>query len=301
MAKILCPTCNRPITISVASCACAEGHKFNVINNNIIDFLPNMAEESLKEEEEHWDNYALKGTARIANSYIKTKIFDDYDSLFYRFITDVWPDYSQKSVNVAEIGCGPGSAIRFLTGIDFASIDYVGIDVSLKAMLSAGNIYNPLKPNWSVKYIRSSANIRSFEDNSLDIVFSASALHHLQVNEVIEWVSKSLKPGGLFIMHEPSEINPFARLGRKFMKNFHTTGEKPLHPKRIKKISNEHNLDLIYEKGLHFLSGPMMYCVQILHLPSSLAVLSYSISKVIDRFIASPSWNYSFIQVYRRT
>lgn len=300
MTKILCPTCNRPITIGAASCACAEGHKFKIINNNIIDFLPDIAEKSLKEEERHWDNYALTGTTRIANSYIKSKIFHDYDSLFYRFITDVWPDCSQRSVSIAEIGCGPGSAIRFLTGIGFASIDYIGIDVSLKAMLKAGEIYNALKPNWSVKYIRSSANTRSFEDNSLDMVFSASALHHLQVNDVIEWVSKSLKPGGLFIMHEPSKMNPFARLGRKFMKDFHTTGEKPLLPQRIKKISNEHNLELIYEKGLHFLSGPMMYCVQILRLPSSLAGLSYSISKIIDRLIASPSWNYSFIQVYRR-
>jgi len=268
--------------------------------NNIIDFLPNIHDETLIEEEKHWDHYAKKGTANIEpNPYIKSKILRDYESLFYRFITNEWPDYSKKSISIAEIGCGYGSALRFLTGIKFANVDYIGIDISLQSMLMCENS-NPFKPNWNVRFVKASANNSLFKENTLDMVFSTSALHHLQVIDVIKWTSNSLKSGGLLIINEPSDVNPFAKLGRRFVKDFHTKGEKPLHPLKIKKIANEYNLQLKYEKGLHFLSGPLMYFVEILRLPAPLSVLAFFVSKFFDSLIISPSWNYSFVQVYRR-
>lgn len=299
MPEILCPACNQPITVNIKSCTCPAGHNYS-LRNNIVDFLPNTDDEILKEEVRHWDDYAMKGKASTeVNSYIKGKIYNDYDDIFYEFITNEWPDYDKKNICVADIGCGSGSAIRFLKNINFAGVDYVGIDVSLH-MLTSGDLYKALTPNWKVRYVRASANTGLFKESSLDMVFSASALHHLRANDVIKWVSKSLKCGGLFIMHEPTETNPFARLGRKMVKDFYTQGEKPLNPTKIRKIAHEHNLDLIYEKGLHFLTGPLMYLVQILRFPAPLSVLSYSVSKVIDRFVVSPFWNYSFVQVYRR-
>lgn len=300
MPDILCPCCNQAISIGTSWCTCDKGHKFP-IRDNIIDFLPNMDDEELKDEVKHWDHYAQEGKANIEpNEYIKSKIFKDYEVLYSRYITEEWPDYSRKHISIAEIGCGSGSALKLLLGIKFPNVDYVGIDVSLQTMLAHRDIDERSNPKWKVKFVRASANTGLFKDDSLDMVFSTSALHHLKVNDVIKWASKSLKRGGLFIMNEPSEVNPFARLGRKFIRDFHTKGERPLHPKKIKKIANEHNLHLRYEKGLHFLSGPMMYFVEILRLPVPFSILSYSVSKVFDRLIISPSWNYSFIQVYRR-
>jgi SAM-dependent methyltransferase len=298
LPELLCPICNEHIEIGVSLCVCARGHEFS-IRNNIIDFLPNIDDEVLLEEERHWDHYAIKGM--MANTYIKSKSIKDYDSLFYRCITAEWPDYSQKNICVVDIGCGSGSAIRFLVGINFAKVDYVGIDISLLSMLRCDEFsISALPPSWRVQFVRASANTSLFKHNSLDIVFSTSALHHLRVDEVIKWASNSLKHGGLFILNEPSEMNPFAKLGRKVVRDFHTKGEKPLRPENIKKIATKHNLHLRYEKGLHFLSGPMMYCVEILHFPTPFSILSYYISRLFDRFIFSPSWNYSFVQVYRR-
>ena len=300
MPEILCARCNQSVSIGTLWCICDKGHKFPV-KGNIIDFLPDMDDEELKEEEKHWDHYAEEGKANIEpNEYIKLKIFRDYETLFARYIAEEWPDYSRKDISIAEIGCGSGSAIRLLLGIKFPSVDYVGIDVSLQTMLAHRDNDKYPNPYWKVRFVRASANTGLFKENALDMVFSTSALHHLKVNEVIKWTSKSLKRGGLFIMNEPSEVNPFARLGRKFVRDFHTKGERPLHPKKIKKIANEYNLHLRYEKGLHFLSGPMMYLVEILRLPMPLSILAYSVSKVFDHLIISPTWNYSFVQVYRR-
>ena len=270
-----------------------------MITKNIIDFLPNMNEEDLREEEQHWDRYATRGKATLeVNSYIKNKIYNDYLALFYKYITNEWPDFSQRHVSVAELGCGSGSAIRFLRQIKFRKVDYIGIDLSLQSMADFKG-RNDI-PNWKIRFVRASANEGLFNDNTLDMVFSTSALHHLRVTDVIKWISKSLKRGGLFILNEPSEINPFAKVGRRLVRDFHTKSERPLHPKQIETIAREYDFDLRYEKGLHFLSGPMMYCVEILHFPDPFSILAYSVSKVLDRLITSPSLNYSFIQVYRR-
>ena len=270
-----------------------------MITQNIIDFLPKIVDEDLKEEEKHWDSYARRGKASIGvNPYIKNKIYNDYHAVFHKFITNEWPDFSSRNVTVAEIGCGEGSAIRYLRQVNFAHVDYVGIDLSLVTMAEFKRM--SVIPNWNVRFIRASANDRLFSSNTLDMVFSTSALHHLRVRDVIKWISNSLKPGGLFILNEPSEINPFAKLGRRLVKDFHTKNERPLNPRNIESIASEYGLDLRYEKGLHFLSGPMMYCVEILRFPLPFTMLAYSLCKVLDSIISSPSWNYSFVQAYRR-
>jgi SAM-dependent methyltransferase len=157
-----------------------------------------------------------------------------------------------------------------------------------------------LPKSWRVQFIRASANKSIFKDSSLDIVFSTSSLHHLDVNAVIFWISKALKPGGLFILNEPSEINPFARIGRKFIRNYHTKGEKPLLPNKLNRICQQHKLCLKYEKGLYFLTGPLAYLVGIFKLPNSFSVSAYHLSRYLDRLVTSPSWNYSFIQLYKK-
>ena len=300
LVEILCPVCNQPLTFDDGMCTCAKGHRY-AVKKNIIDFMPKMSDERLKEEEEHWDLYAEKGKASIdVNPYIKYKIYEDYDSLFYKFIINEWPDYSQKRICVAEIGCGYGSAIRFLKQINFAEVDYVGMDLSFESMLDHNDDFNKRMPSWKVRFVRASANRGFFGEGTLDMVFSTSALHHLQVEDVVKWISKSLKTGGLFIINEPSEMNLFAKIGRRFVSNFNTPGERPLSPKKLKKIANNHDLHLKHEKGLHCLSGPMMYLVEMLHFPKPLTILTYCVSNIIDRLVISPAWGYSFIQVYRR-
>ncbi|HZB15593.1 MAG TPA: hypothetical protein VE445_00380, partial [Nitrososphaeraceae archaeon] len=66
------------------------------------------------------------------------------------------------------------------------------------------------------------------------------------------------------------------------------------------KIASKHDLELVCEKGLHFLVSPLYYFLGIFNIPNLVTVPLYYIAKLIDRFVISPSWNYSFIQVYKR-
>jgi SAM-dependent methyltransferase len=187
-----------------------------------------------------------------------------------------------------------------LDKIGFENVDYTGIDISIKFMSKYKTSHKVLPDNWNIRFIRTTANNSIFEDNSLDIVFSASALHHLDLASVIEWVSNSLKPNGLLILHEPSSSNPFAKIGRSLVRDFHTKGEKPILPKRVKQLAYAHNLVLIYEKGLHYLTGSLQYLIGILGCPFPVAFCAYQVSRFIDGLITSPSWNYSFVQVYKK-
>jgi SAM-dependent methyltransferase len=303
MLTILCPICREPINInpSTPKSECDAGHSF-ALTNGILDLLSSTSEENILEEEKHWDRFAQRRRLSIVpNSYMKKKVFEHYRLTFECLLFREWPDFSNKIISIADIGCGSGSAIRDLGNLDFASVDYVGIDVSSKLMsMFDAFLERELPKNWRLMFIRASANKSIFKDSSLDIVFSASALHHLDVNPVIKWVSKALKPGGLFILNEPSEMNPFAKIGRRVIRDFHTKGEKPLVPNKLKRICQQNDLSLKYEKGLHFLTGPLEYLVGIFKFPKALSISAYHLSRCFDRLVTSPSWNYSFIQMYKK-
>ena len=294
---ILCPICKEPMQFSLTSCECNRGHEFPVIDG-IVDLLEDK-NSNLLDEEEHWDDVAEKGRMKIVpNKYIRAKIVEDYHKAFVECIEAAWTGTYPSHVSIADIGCGSGSAIRYLDKIGFENVDYTGIDISIKYMRMCNTSRKILPDNWNTRFIRATADKAIFEENSLDIVFSASALHHLDLASVIEWVSNSLKPNGLLILHEPSNSNPFAKIGRKLVQDFHTKGEKPILPKHVKQLAYAHNLVLIYEKGLHYLTGSLQYLID--GLPFPVAFCAYQISRFIDSLITSPSCNYSFIQVYKK-
>jgi SAM-dependent methyltransferase len=302
MQTILCPTCSEPIDINPRSSysKCNKGHSF-ALRNGILDLLSDTSDENILEEEEHWDKFAQKGRLSIKpNSFMKEKVFEHYRLTFESLVSCEWPDVSHKTLSITDIGCGYGSAINFLGGLEFASVDYVGIDVSFKFMSMCNSLNRELPKSWKVQFLRASANRSLFNDSSVDIVFSASALHHLEVDSVVSWISKALKPGGLFILNEPSAMNPFAKIGRKIIRNFHTKGEKPLHPNKLKQICQNNSLSLKYEKGLHFLTGPLQYLIGIYKIPDAFSEAAYHLSRCFDRLVTSPSWNYSFIQLYKK-
>jgi SAM-dependent methyltransferase len=296
----MCPNCGEPIRIDQFSSMCNGGHKFPVVNG-ILDLLQDSNDNNVLNEEDHWNRVADKGRMKfVPNEYISTRLDQDYHNAFKDCIETAWEGTYPNHVNIVDIGCGTGSAITYLHKLEFQKVDYIGIDVSIKIMRmhSAGGQNFP--DNWNIRFIRASANKAIFQDNSLDIVFSASALHHLELATVIKWISRSLKPNGLLILHEPSSSNPFAKIGRKLVRDFHTKGEKPLLPKHIEDLAYNHSLILIYEKGLHYFTGSLQYLIGRHRLPFPFTFCAYQMSRFVDALVTSPSWNYSFVQVYKK-
>ena len=237
----MCPLCRTDLNICSNSAKCHRGHAFPIIDG-IIDLAPDIEKDkNLFDEERYWNHVADRGWTKILpNAIIDQRLFEDYSSVFEHAIKIQWPDHRIKKISMGEIGCGSGSAISYLKNIELANVDYVGIDISIKMMRLAANEQMP--KNWKTQFARISANKGVFKENSLDLVFSSSVLHYFQLDDLTEWIFNSLKPDGLFILHEPSRGNFFAKVGRRLLHNrtgFFHTSEKRLLPKQVELAASE--------------------------------------------------------------
>lgn len=304
---LLCPQCNSQLLNSnqtSLSFQCNNGHQLYQYKRGIIDLLPHTSDKNLLHEQQHWDDVAQNGYKMTINHktifpnvYIGNRIWKECCNI-YKVIIAKELENINRTISIVDIGCGSGSAISYFSPIDFFEVEYIGIDVSLKLLEEA--IKRKLPNNWKVLFLRASANEGIFKENSLDIIFCSSALHHMQTNAIIKWISSSLKPGGLFILNEPSDKNPFAKIGRRVVHNLNTEGERPLVPSEVKQIAAHNNLELRYEKGKDFLVGPIWYLMGIFNLPKLISLSFYYPLHFIDSFIRSPNLNYSFIQIYKK-
>lgn len=67
-----------------------------------------------------------------------------------------------------------------------------------------------------------------FADESFDIVFARSIIHHLHVEKSLKEIKRVLKPNGKLAVLEPLGTNPFINLYRRFTPDSRTTDEHPL-------------------------------------------------------------------------
>jgi ubiquinone/menaquinone biosynthesis C-methylase UbiE len=85
-----------------------------------------------------------------------------------------------------------------------------------------------------------------FEDQSYDIVFSRSILHHLNINIALAEINRVLKPHGKFTALEPLGTNPLINLYRFFTPQSRTHDEHPFLEGDVKQISNYFKKSKVY-------------------------------------------------------
>ena len=67
----------------------------------------------------------------------------------------------------------------------------------------------------------------SFEDETFDLVFGKSILHHLNIEKALPEFRRILKPSGKLIFIEPLGINPLINIFRNKTPELRTVNEKP--------------------------------------------------------------------------
>lgn len=280
---------------------CSSGHKFPR-THGIIDLLPHLTDKHLLEEASYFDDVATKGKMIIEpHPYFLRKIVKQYERGFCKFITRAMPDYRDIGIKIGEIGCGSGSAITYLSSVPFKHVDYYGIDISLQ-LIRKGIIAREKQPpiSWQVTFARGDATTKLFGDGTMDIIFSASALHHFSPLPLLQWISKVLKKDGLLVLNEPSIGNWIAKFGRKIQEDINTSNESPIDPVKLRDMARMNDLQLLDQEGMNFLTGPAAYLFGKINAPNSLAAFAYPITRFIDLFIRSEYRNYSFMQIYRK-
>lgn len=101
---------------------------------------------------------------------------------------------------VLEIGCGTGLFTRKFYSATKA--DITAIDISEELLTEA----RKLLPEAAFK--TDDAMKMSFQNDTFDVVFGSSVLHHLEFVSALNEIYRVLKPGGRMIFAEPNMINP---------------------------------------------------------------------------------------------
>jgi ubiquinone/menaquinone biosynthesis C-methylase UbiE len=76
-----------------------------------------------------------------------------------------------------------------------------------------------------------------FPDNTFDIVYGHSVLHHLNLEIAISKIARVLKQDGIAAFLEPLDHNPILNVFRFFTPNRRTPTERPLNFSQLNKIS----------------------------------------------------------------
>lgn len=103
-------------------------------------------------------------------------------------------EYLEGGDNALEIGCGTGTISSLLK----SSADVQGTDFSRKMLELAHRKIGDSCIQADMEHL-------PYANDSFDVVFANSTLHHFPfLNEVISEVKRILKPGGYFLVQEPS-------------------------------------------------------------------------------------------------
>jgi SAM-dependent methyltransferase len=142
-----------------------------------------------------------------------------------------------------EIGCGGGGNLPW---IERQCNFVIGLDHSIKAI---ENAKSKIGDDACLAIMIADAEMIPLKDNSVDLVFCGSILHHLpDYEKSISMLFNCLHENGAVVASEPCAYNPFAIIRRKFFPSiFHTPDERPFPPNEIIEVFR-HNFDLVHYK-----------------------------------------------------
>lgn len=105
-----------------------------------------------------------------------------------------------KNDKILEIGCGTGLFTRKVHSKTGANITATDLSPEL---LKQAKEQLP-----QATFLLDDAMKMNFPDNSFDVVFGSSVLHHLEMQIALNEIFRVLKPGGRMVFAEPNMINP---------------------------------------------------------------------------------------------
>lgn len=90
----------------------------------------------------------------------------------------------------------------------------------------------------------------AFADNSLDMVYGAAMLHHLDHVVALDEIKRVLKPDGRMLFIEPLDVNPVSKLVRLLTPKARTVDEQPWRLKELREVNERFDCTYYYEEFL---------------------------------------------------
>jgi ubiquinone/menaquinone biosynthesis C-methylase UbiE len=112
----------------------------------------------------------------------------------------------------------------------------VAIDISPEMILLARRRAEDAGLAHRIETRAASGEELDFPENSFDIVYGHSILHHLTLDITLPRMTRILKPGGLAAFLEPLDHNPLINGFRRLTPHRRTPTEKPLSFRQLQEI-----------------------------------------------------------------
>jgi len=132
---------------------------------------------------------------------------------------------------VLEFGCGQGSSAFALAGAGAQSV--LGVDISPVAIEQADERAEREGVASRTRFEVMDAEHLEVPDNTFDLCCGSAILHHLDLDQALGEVARTLKPGGSALFYEPLGHNPAINLYRRATPDLRTEDEHPLHMKDL--------------------------------------------------------------------
>ncbi|MSU20094.1 MAG: class I SAM-dependent methyltransferase [Pedosphaera sp.] len=122
------------------------------------------------------------------------------------WLTDSLREIAVQPASVLDFGCGTGSATPFL--FDLMKISsLVGVDISARSLEEARRVHGSTRSTFFL--------FNQYEPTqATDLAFCNGVFHHIPLKEragAVDYVYRSLRPGGLFAFWENNPWNPGTR------------------------------------------------------------------------------------------
>ena len=193
-------------------------------------------EERYKSEKSKWDEIARKRSGDL-------EILEPGEN-FHRYArkNSELPGVSEffgnlEGKHLLELGCGSGKMAVLLakSGAEVTAFDLSPVSVQTARQLAAINSMN-------IDFAVASGEQLPFANDSFDIIFGKSILHHLIINLGKHNIYRVLKKGGMAVFVEPLGMNPVLTFARKYVpyRHKHRAGvDQPLSYKDIQAWTQE--------------------------------------------------------------
>ena len=167
---------------------------------------------------------------KIFHNDLQSKPKGRFENIFYKALYNLTEDFFNKlkifskNAKILDYGCGTGSSLKKV--IEFEPKKIVGIDISDVSIDKARSNIGSHKDN--LELIVDNCEKTKFGENEFDLVYGTGILHHLQINQCLNEISRVLKPGGRLLFIEPLGTNPFINFYRYLTPGSRSKDEHPL-------------------------------------------------------------------------
>jgi SAM-dependent methyltransferase len=206
---LVCPRCRGKLLFD-DGCRCPACKVVFPVHEGV----PRMNDGAPERDEKLAAEWKAQSNAR--SMYVdRTSIMNRWEEMMMPRLVDWLGDVRGP---VLDVGCGIGQLGRVLMAAGRRDIELFGIDFHCELLAEAGTGY--------VALVEGDVHCLPIHDGEFAAVIASNALHHFaEPNVAMREITRVLRPGGIFVGHDPRYVTPLERAKKVIRRHDHAFTE----------------------------------------------------------------------------